>query len=494
MILSLSARQIRLSDEYTINTLGVPSLLLMERAGGSIAERVEAVLKEKGGGAVLAVCGGGNNGGDGFVAARLLSEKEFSVTVLLLSGKLSPDEEAVKNMYGGEIISSWNDKKYAVIIDCIFGTGLKRNVEGVYADVIDKINKSGAYVISADIPSGINGENGLKMGSAVNADETVTIGEYKNGLVLSDGRDCAGKIFRADIGITVVGDKNTYIVEGADVKELFPKRRSNSHKGTFGRAAIVGGSLKYSGAPYLSALAALNCGAGYTRLCVPHAVFPHFIGKAPELILSDMGGEENLILKDELFSPLLSSDAVAVGMGADVGQSTYGVVKYFLDNYAGILIIDADGINSLAKYGADILLNARCRVILTPHIKEFSRLTGRTVEDILSDPTEAAKSFSKRYGVTLVLKSNSCIITDGATAYITASAPPSLAKGGSGDVLSGIICALCAEGNPPLKSAYAGAYLLGAAAKQAEESISEYSVKATDVINSIGAALKRLCR
>lgn len=491
MILSLSARQMRLSDEYTINTLGVPSLILMERAGAAIAGRAEAVLDERGGGA-LVVCGGGNNGGDGFVSARLLSEKGYSVTVLLLSAKLSPDEEAVKDKYRGEVISSWRDEKYSVIIDCIFGTGLKRNVEGVYAEVINRINLSGAYVISVDIPSGINGENGLKMGAAVEADETVTIGEYKNGLVLSDGRDFSGKITAADIGIAVAGNKNTYIVEAADVKELFPKRKSNSHKGTFGRVAVVGGSLKYSGAPYLSALAALNTGAGYSRLCVPHALFPYYIGKSPELILSDMGGDENLILKEELFSPLLSSDAVAVGMGADVGQNIYGVIKYFIENYSGTLIIDADGINSLAKYGADILLNARCKVILTPHIKEFSRLTGRTVGDILSDPVEIARDFAKKYGVTLVLKSNSCIITDGANAYITASAPPSLAKGGSGDVLSGIICALCAEGNPPVKSAYAGAYLLGEAAKRAEKTSSEYSVKATDVINSLGSAIKSL--
>lgn len=491
MILSLSARQMRLSDEHTINTLGVPSLTLMERAGAAIAGRAEAVLREKGGG-VLVVCGGGNNGGDGFVAARLLSEMGYSVTVLSLSDKLSPDEEAEKNKYRGEVVSSWPNEKYSVVIDCIFGTGLKRNVEGVYAEVIDMINSCGAFVISADIPSGINGENGLKMGAAVEADETVTIGEYKNGLVLSDGRDCSGKITAADIGISVAGDKNTFIVEAADVKALFPERKSNSHKGTFGRCAIVGGSLKYSGAPYLSALATLNTGAGYTRLSVPHALFPYFIGKTPELILSDMGGDENLILKEEVFALLLSSDSIAVGMGADVGQNIYGVVKYFLDNYTGTLIIDADGINSLAAYGADILLSAKCKVILTPHIKEFSRLTGKSAGDVLSDPVESAREFAKKYGVTLVLKNNSCVITDGANAYITASAPPSLAKGGSGDVLSGIICALCAEGNPPVKSAYAGAYLLGEAAKSAEETISEYSVKATDVINSIGKALKRL--
>jgi len=491
MILTLSAAQMRLSDEYTINALGTPSLILMRRAGEAVANSIVAAHAERGG-KVLVVCGGGNNGGDGFVAAEIIKSKGIPVTVLLLSDKLSPDEEAVKNMYGGKIIRDWAEERYSVIVDCIFGTGLKREVVGKYAEIINKINESGAYVISADIPSGINGENGQKMGAAVNADETVAIGECKNGLVLADGRDCSGKIVRADIGISVVGEKNTYIVEREDVKALFPKRKSNSHKGTYGRAAIVGGSLKYSGAPYLSALAALNSGAGYTRLCVPHAIFPYYIGKSPELILEDMGGGEGLILKDEVFSPLLSSDAIAVGMGADANQSVFGVVKYFLENYTGVLIIDADGINSLAKYGAEALFKAKSRVVLTPHIKEFSRLSGKDINEILSDPVEEARAFAKNYGVTLLLKNNSSVATDGVNAYITASAPPSLAKGGSGDVLSGIICALCAGGNSPLNSAYAGAFLLGEAAKAAEETLSEYSVKPTDVISSLSRAIKNL--
>lgn len=492
MRLTLSAAQMRLSDEYTINTLGVPSLTLMERAGRAVAERALALLKEADTKSVLVVCGGGNNGGDGFAAARILAENGISVTVLALSEKLSPDAQKMREQYRGKVVFSYSKEDFALIIDCIFGTGLSRDVGGVYAEVIDKINESGGRVLSADIPSGISGDSGLKMGAAVEADETVTIGEYKNGLILSDGRDYSGKITAADIGITVVGNKNTFMVEGADVKALFPKRKSNSNKGTFGRAAIIGGSLAYSGAPFISALAALNTGAGYTYLCLPHSVYTHYIGRAPELILCDMGGEGELVPDGHKMEPLLSVNSIAIGMGCGVSKTVYSAVKYLLQNYAGTLIIDADGLNSLAEYGIEALNGARCKVILTPHIKEFSRLTGKSVSDILSSPTEEVRAFSKKYGAVVVLKNNSTVITDGDNCYITASAPPSLAKGGSGDALSGIICALAAMGTSPVKSAYGGSYLLGAAATAAQRGISEYSVKATDVIASIGRAIYEL--
>lgn len=491
MLTTLSNVQMRKSDEYTINTLGVPSLTLMERAGAAIAERVLTYLKD-GKGSALVVCGGGNNGGDGFVTARRLMEAGVNAEVLLLSDKLSPDEEHMKNLYRGEIVYSYPQKEYSVIVDCIFGTGLKRNIEGVYAQAIKDINNSGAVVISADIPSGINGDSGKKMGCAVEADETVTIGEYKNGLVLLDGRDCSGKITRADIGITVEDKPNTFLVEASDVKKLFPKRKSNSHKGTFGRAVIIGGSYEYTGAPMLSALAALNTGAGYTYLCVPHFLYPYYISHAPELILKDMGGEKELLPITEKLEGTLSADAIAVGMGCGVGINVYGVVKYLLENYGGTLIIDADGLNSLAKYGTEILKSAKCKVILTPHIKEFSRLSGLTVEDILVSPINSASAFAEEYGVTLVLKNNSTVITDGKNNYIVACASPSLARGGSGDSLAGIICALAAMGSSAVESAYGGSYILGAAALEAEKEVGEYSVTPTRVISSIGKAIKNL--
>jgi len=493
MILTLSSAQMRASDEYTINALGVSSLTLMERAGKAIADRALSILKNDGDRAsALIVCGGGNNGGDGFVVARKLLESGINVEVLLLSDKLSHDEEHMKNLYSGNIIYTYPDKKYNLIIDCIFGTGLKRDIEGAYAQIIEAINSSGAVVLSADIPSGINGDNGKKIGCAVEADETVTIGEYKNGLILLDGRDCSGKITRADIGITVKDSPNTFLVEASDIKKLFPKRKSNSHKGTYGRAVIIGGSYAYSGAPMLSALAALNTGAGYTYLCAPHILYSHYISRSPELILKDMGGEKELLPITENLEELLSADSVAVGMGCGVGVNIYGVIKYFLENYSGTLIIDADGINSLAKYGADILKGAKCKVVLTPHIKEFSRLSALSVDEILSSPIESARSFADKYGVTLVLKNNSTIISDGKNSYVIACAPPSLARGGSGDVLAGIICALAAMGKGVIESAYGGSYLLGAAALEAEKEVGEYSVTPTLVISSIGKAIKNL--
>lgn len=485
----------RAADKNTIENIGVPSLVLMERAGEAVANEAERIFRERElKGIILFVCGGGNNGGDGFVAARILLERGLDAAVVCFADKFSKDCLCVKEKYLGEIYGVFPKFKIGMTVDCIFGTGLSRAPEDKNADAIDFINACGAFVLSVDIPSGLDGTSGLAYGKAVKADETITIGGIKDGLILNEGRDLCGEIKSVDIGIKEPYLKYSHIAEEKDVKKLFPKRKSFSNKGSYGKAAIISGSTAYSGAAVLAAKACVKSGSGYTSLCVPKGIFLPLMGKMPEVLLKGFSGEEFFKFSEEDLNGILNSDSIAIGPGAGVGEDIYEIVNYILKNYGGKLVIDADALNSVAKYGADILKDKKCKVVLTPHVKEFSRLCGKSVNEIQKDGVNEAKAFASKYGVTLLLKSNSCIATDGDECVFISEGTPALAKGGSGDVLTGILCSLLARGYEQLESAYAAAFVLARAAKEAEKNSSEYSVTASDVIENIGRALKSLDR
>ena len=353
----LTVGEMREADYYTINELNIPSEVLMGRAGSAIADEVAAVATPSS--RVLVVCGTGNNGGDGYVCARELELRGYNVKVYAVSGRLSDDCAREKAAYCGEYSQNIEGD---VIVDCIFGTGLSRTVSGECAEIIQKINSSGALVVSADIPSGLNGNSGLAEGCAVKADVTVAIAEYKTGYFLNDGTDFCGKIIKKDIGIVCPRSQYTQIFEGSDIASFFPKRKRNSHKGTYGTAQLVVGSDRYYGAAVLAAEAALKSGCGYVKLNTGANLRPRLAVKLPQIIFND--------------NMDFSAECIAIGSGCGVSQELYGSVTNLLKSYCGTLIIDADGLNSLAKFGLDALKNKNCNVLLTPHVKEFSRLTG----------------------------------------------------------------------------------------------------------------------
>lgn len=474
MIKYLTNAQMRAADRYTMETLKHSSLSLMERAGGAIAEHTAAAASKNA--KILVVCGGGNNGGDGYVCARLLLSRGYDVKVWDVSeGKYSPDCTAVKKLYAG----GYDDgvDSCDIIVDCIFGTGLCRKVEGKAANVIRAVNASGAYVISADIPSGINGDNGLVEGVAVKADITVAIAQYKFGHILGDGVDYCGKVVPADIGIEPVEDCAVSF-EDCDVAKLFPPKNRNSNKGTFGSACLVAGSKKYPGAAALCIAGALRSGCGYVKSCVPEQLKYPLAANFPQAVY--------------LESPDFESTAMAVGCGLGCGIETYELVSNILKNYRGKLILDADGLNALARYGVDVLKDAACRVIVTPHIKEFSRISGLSAEEVLSDPVGHACQFSQKYHVDVLLKSTMSVITDGKNVIINTKGCPALAKGGSGDMLAGLLCGTAARGLDLLKSAVCSTYLLGRAAEIASLCYTEYCVTALDIANKLPQALKEI--
>ena len=470
-----SNQQMRRFDEAAI-AAGTPALMLMERAGKALAQAVSEACHRLGAGDALFVCGGGNNGGDGFVAAQILHEAGEEVAVLCLAQKFSPDCAAVKAQYKGELLGRIPRRRYALIVDCLFGTGLARPVGGESAALVDFINGSGAYVIACDLPSGLM-EGGIAGETCVRADETVTMGQLKQALLLSDGADVAGKISVADIGIPAV-ENGAEVWENADVKAFFPRRRSNTHKGSYGTACILAGGA-YSGAAFLAAGACLKSGAGYTKLCVSGELYPHAIGKLPAAVLREYKAIDG---------DILGADALAVGMGSGVSEQLYVYIAELLTNYTGTLVLDADALNTISAYGTEVLSKRACRVVLTPHPKEFSRLAECSVKEVLADPVGMAKEFAARFGVTVLLKNNRSVITDGVRVAVNPTGSPSLAKGGSGDVLSGLLVGTCARGVQPFEAACVASYLLGRAGELVAREMGEYAPDPSDTIAFLAAA------
>lgn len=473
----LSVKQMQDADFYTINTLGILSSELVERAGTAVSEVIEKRFK---GGRVLVCIGKGNNGKDGEIIARNLS---------LIHGF------SVNKFYVESGDFSIFDKKHDIIVDCIFGIGLNREVTGNYLTAIRKINKSGAFVVSCDIPSGLNGDMGKPMGEAVKANVTVAIQELKFGHFLNDGKDYSGETLVKDVGISVWEEDFCWLTESKDVKQFFPKRKINTNKGNYGKTAIVGGSLNFPGsvALSLSALASLKTGVGYTTLAVPDCTYNQYANLVPEatrLVLSSNG--KSITFNEQEFSELLPKNAVAIGMGMCATEHTYNAIKYLLANYEGRLIIDADGLNALSKFGVEILKNKKCEVVLTPHVVEFCRLTNKTKEEVLLSPITLAKDFAKEYNVVLLLKNAVSIITDGQTTFLNDTGSPSMAKGGSGDVLSGVIAGMSARENDLIDCVRAGAYLFGRAGEIATKNANEYTVTATEIIACIKDAINEL--
>lgn len=476
-------------DRYNEEVLGVSTLTLMDRAGKALADAVKACGKNN----IAIVCGTGNNGGDGLAAALYLINS--SDVKIFLTGEISSQasmhyfnklqERGVKTFQA----HNQDFSKYDIIVDAILGTGLKKEVSDVYKDIIQEINRSCAYVISADIPSGLSSDNGIIKGVCVKADITVTFVGYKIGHFLNDGADVCGRIILDDIGAVI--PEGNYI-EVPD-KVVLPKRARSSHKGNFANIKIIAGSDTMCGAAFLSlssAQAALLSGAGLVTLAVPESIKCAYMSRVCESMLyflSDYNG--HIVFKEQEIDGLIKkADVLIIGMGLGQSQQIGKIIDYVLKNYELTVIIDADGLNSL---NPDSLKNTRCRVIITPHIGEFARLIQKNTDEIKQNPVQYAKQFSKDYNVITVLKSNCTIITDGGKVMINVTGTSAQAKGGSGDVLAGCMGALT-KVLPLMDACYAACFICGQAAIQAEHQKGSYSVLASDVISNIPYVIKDL--
>ena len=498
MIDILSVENMRLSDAHTIET-EVPGKELMMRAAKGIYDSVDWKAP------VGMVCGSGNNAGDGYALALLLKGAGIPVTLIRLSEKFSDDGRFYYDKCLAEGIedSLWNKeidlKRYATIVDCILGTGFSGRVREDIAGVIDKINKSGAYVVSADINSGLNGDTGMagtsdEKGLCVKSDITVSIGSFKPGHFLNMAKDVMRSKVNIDIGIKSVSNVGLYhLVEESDIKTIIPTRDNYSNKGTYGYTALIGGSLKYSGAIRLASMAnaAMRSGAGVVKVGVPESLAKEMIPHILESTLFPMTDREGeyVFCEEDLKELTGNVKTAAFGMGIGVSHDTEKMLKWLLQNYAGRLVIDADGLTILSQMDVGIIKDAKCDLVLTPHIKEFSRLTGKAIPEILKAPIAEAiayvKGLNRSAKTVLLLKGPSTIITDGQDSYITDTGCPGMATAGSGDVLSGILAATCAYVPDLTLAVAAGAFINGRAGELAQAEKGPVSMIASDTVKKI---------
>ncbi|MBQ9486018.1 MAG: NAD(P)H-hydrate dehydratase [Clostridia bacterium] len=472
----LSVAEMKEADEFTIKTTGVSAEILTERAGTAVAEEITKRFK---GGRVLVCMGKGNNGKDGKVIASVLSKIHgFSVST-----------------FSAEVgFFKIFEKKFDIIVDCLFGTGLNKEITGRYKTAVEKINESGAFVVSCDIPSGINGDNGRIMGVAVKANLTVAVQEFKLGHFLNEGIDYSGKVIARDIGISVWTETCAHRITDKDAATLFPERPRNMNKGNAAKIAVVGGSKQYSGSVMLSyaALCAYKTGAGYAAIAVPECIFGIVAGINPECIIHALPSDgEKIIFNSKALKPLLEYDSIAFGMGATATEDAYKTLVFIIENYKGRLLIDADGINVLSVFGKDILKseNRKCEIVITPHIGEFCRISGKEKNDVLNSPISAAVEFATEYNVTVLLKNSVSVITDGKTTVINTTGDSGMAKGGSGDVLSGFAAGLLSRNEEPFFCVAVAAYLFGKAGEAAAKEQNSYSMTATDIISNLPKAI-----
>lgn len=498
----LTADQMRRSDQRMIQKMQIPSLVLMERA----ALQCMAVMKKEGIDfcRTLIVCGSGNNGGDGFAIARLLLEEGYQPDVILVGNYEHRSEETKMQMQilenmGISVGNSLPQKEYSVIIDAVFGIGLSRKIEGRYAEVIEQMNRMSACKVAVDTPSGISSDDGKVLGTAFRADLTVTFAFQKMGQILYPGCEYTGKLVTVPIGITkpefFLEEEICRALEKEDVPKLMPPRKADSNKGTYGKVLMITGSRGMSGASYLSAKAAYLAGAGLVRIYTEESNRAILQGLLPEAVMTTYSLEEKEPF-GELPKLLEWADVICIGCG--LGMDTYSetLLKSVLEQNVKPGIIDADGLNLLAKLGEDGIEQIRKNpsgYVLTPHMKEMSRLTGYTIQELKDNRKELLRDYTEKTGAVCVLKdSRTLTATPGGDLWVNTSGNAAMAKAGAGDVLAGMITGLLAQHMEAQKAAALGVYLHGLCGDYAKKEFGSYSVLAGDLLKMLGRTLKEL--
>ncbi len=481
------------ADAYTIQNVGIPSLVLMERAALGVVEAMEQGRIHTG--RALVVCGSGNNGGDGFAVARLLRERGGRADVLFAGRDESMSEECrlqreIAHNCGVGICTTYPDCEYSVIIDAVFGVGLSRKIEGRYKDVIEWMNRQPAEKVAVDIPSGICSVSGKVLGAACRADLTVALACEKLGCALFPGSAYAGRVVTAQIGIPPSFFQNDpgvcFTYEKEDLAGLLPARPADSHKGSYGKVLMITGSSSMAGAAFLSAAAAYTAGAGLVRVYTDRQNRPILQELLPEAVISDYAGYD----EKELDSLLDWADVVCIGCGLGTGEVSERVFLHTVGAVKVPCVIDADGINLLSRH-MDRLGEIDAPVVLTPHMKEMSRMTGRSVEELSENRMEAVREFTRKYQVVCALKDSRTIVaSEGERTFVNLAGNSAMAKAGAGDVLAGVITGLLAQGKSPFAGASLGVWLHALGGDEAKAAKGAYSVLARDLMEGIQTCMK----
>ncbi len=499
----VTAAEMRSVDRAAIEQHGMPAAVLMENAGAALTETALRLASATG--RFFVLCGRGNNGGDGLVVARRLHALGRTVHVELVGGEERLSDEALRNLQALRaagispvaIDDALEPTNGDVVVDAIFGTGLARAPEGAFGEAVERIRHwrtRGAKVVAADLPSGLSSDTGQAFEPCVEADATCAFGLLKVGQAVEPGRSQCGAVELVDIGIPpsawsrLEGDE-TWLVEEADARaRLGPKRRSESHKGSYGHVLVVAGSWGKTGAAAMAAMAALRTGAGLCTVATrPEALVP-VLAHAPELMGLELVNDGPLGPGD--LNPLLEAcdgkSALVIGPGIPRGEETAKLLETLLEELEIPVVLDADALNAVAQGRPGLLQRAQCPLVLTPHPGEMARLCGIDVPAVLKDRMTLARGFAVREQVVLVLKGAATLTaTEDGAVYVNPTGNPGMATGGTGDVLSGMIGALLAQGLSPSDAAVTAVYAHGLAGDLAAARTGQMGLMATDLFKCL---------
>ncbi len=497
--------EMRAMDRYAIEKCGIPELLLMENAGKAVFTTIRNEIGVKGKRFAI-FCGSGNNGGDGIVVARqILSDGGVAVVWLLGQGaklkgaarlnleiarRLSLPIKTLSSTRG----LSQEIRETDAVIDAIFGTGITRRVEGLFAQVIKIINQSGKPVFSVDIPSGINGDTGHIMGVAVKADFTISFALPKPGNLLYPGFEYGGKLFVSHITFPPSLHEQDELKIEINAPPPLPERKAEGHKGDFGELLAISGAASYYGAPYFCAHSFLRAGGGYSRLATPKSVAPIIATAGREIVFHPQPETSEGSLaresRNELLKLAAKADFVILGPGLSLNDETQDLIRQLVPAISKPLLIDGDGLTAICS-NLDLLSGRKAPTILTPHLGEMARMTNIPVERIETDRIDILQDWSKHLGAWIVLKGAHSLIGDpSGRVSINLSGNSGMATAGSGDVLTGTIASAFGLGLDFAEAVKAGVFLHGLAGDKAAESVGSDGMTAQSILDSLPRAVK----
>lgn len=491
MIPVVTGKQMKMLDENTITKKGMPSLVLMERAALAVVSEVEEHLVCR---RILVVCGSGNNGADGVAVARILHLKGYAVDVYLAGEKQSFTENMkqqclIAENYNVNFVTNLWISEYTVVIDALFGVGLSRPVEGEVADLIQRINQSRVPVVSVDMPSGICSDTGAVLGCGIRAHRTVTFAYGKAGLYLAEGQLYAGIVSVKDIGIYAQEGEfhfSMHQIERKDVYSLF-HRVPNGNKGTFGKVLLIAGSSQMCGAAYLAGSACMRSGAGMLKIYTDEKNRDLLLSKMPEAMFSTY--TEGNINPTQLIQDMRWADVVGIGPGISTSEDARMLLHTVIHHCEKCCVLDADALTLLAK-DSHLLEQIHFPCIITPHLGEFSRLTGKTVSELKNNLASEAVTYAKQNRILCVCKDARTVTAfSNRQCYINTSGCSGMATAGSGDVLTGMILGQLAKssGHADISVIPKTVFLHGLLGEYTARQFSNSSMTASDMVEQLPA-------
>jgi NAD(P)H-hydrate epimerase len=511
----LDAAQMREADRRTIDEIGIPSLVLMENAGRQVAASIEATWTDLAERRVAVLSGRGNNGGDGFVVARVLHQRGVDVSVFVVGSLSDIGGDARVNLeilgrLGLSVVEIADEQVWELhsseiarcdlIVDAMFGTGLKTPLAGTLETIVADVNGMGIPIVSIDLPSGLSADTHEIIGDSIQATLTVTLAAPKLPHVLPPARSRVGDLVIADIGIPaevidgVEGTRVTLLTREA-TREMVSPRAVDAHKGDFGHVLIVSGSRGKTGAAHLAAMGALRSGAGLVTVATPASVLPIVAAMGAEYMTHALpetsAGAIDAAAIDVVLA--LQRDVIAVGPGLGTAPETRRFVHALVDSAGVPLVMDADALNAFAEEPGGLTGREGVDIIITPHPGEMARLAGVTTAEVQANRIEVARTFATSRRLYVVLKGHRTVIaTPSGDVYVNTTGNPGMASGGTGDVLTGVIAAWFGQLLDAEAACKLGVYLHGFAGDLAEADVGEVALTASDVVDHLGDAVLEL--